>query len=143
LTIDRTKLLISPRLVEVGEVQIERGQTVAHLGNWQLKLAEGTNQKPVDDSHVAMLDIATLQFPLRWRCWQAGDVFYPLGMKGRKKVSDLLIDAKVSMVDKASVTVLTSGEAIVWVAGYRLDERYKLTEQTKEVLILTLSPYFT
>lgn len=143
MIVDRSKLLISPHVDELGMVLVEKEQSDAFLGNWHLKLVVTAKQAPVNDPNVAMLDFSTLQFPLIWRRWQAGDTFYPLGMKGRKKVSDLLIDAKVSLMDKAKVTVLTSGEEIIWVVGHRLDDRYKLTVQTKEVLILTLSPYFT
>lgn len=143
MIVDRSKLLISKQVDELEAVLIEKGQSDAFLGNWHLKISAGAKQAPINDFNVAMLDFARLQFPLKWRQWQAGDTFYPLGMKGSKKVSDLLIDNKVSLVDKAKVTVLTSGEEIIWVVGHRLDERFKLNESTKEVLILTLSPYFT
>ncbi|GCC51734.1 tRNA lysidine(34) synthetase TilS [Chryseotalea sanaruensis] len=143
MIVDRSKLLISKQVDELDAVLIERDQTDAFLGNWHLKIRVGTKQVPINDLNVAMLDFARLQFPLKWRQWQAGDTFYPLGMKGSKKVSDLLIDNKVSLVDKTKVTVLTSGEEIIWVVGHRLDERFKLSENTKETLILTLNPYFT
>lgn len=143
LIVDRTKLLIAQHADILSPITIEKGQTDAFLGNWHLSIAIAESQQPVNDQNVAMLDLSRLQFPLIWRQWQAGDVFQPLGMKGHKKISDLLIDAKVAMPDKAKVTVISSGEEIVWVAGHRLDERFKLAENTKEVLILTLRPYFT
>jgi tRNA(Ile)-lysidine synthase len=142
LTIDRTSLIINPKMTEIGEVLIESGDTDVYLGNWHLKLEVSKHQKPVNDPNVAMLDISTLQFPLHWRRWQAGDAFYPLGMKGKKKVSDLLIDSKLSLAEKANVTVLLSRDAIVWVAGHRIDDRHKLTDHTQSVLKLTLLPYF-
>ncbi len=143
LIIDRTKIFIAQHADLISPVLIEKGQTDAFFGNWHLTIAVGKKQPPVSDPYVAMVDLSQLRFPLIWRQWQAGDVFHPLGMKGRKKISDLLIDAKVAMPDKAKVTVISAGEEIVWVAGHRLDERFKLAENTKEVLILTLRPYFT
>ncbi|MCT4696959.1 MAG: tRNA lysidine(34) synthetase TilS [Candidatus Cardinium sp.] len=82
---------------------------------------------------IAALDYHKLQFPLMVRPWQAGDWFYPLGMQGGKKVSDLLIDLKIPMVIKAQVLVITSSEQIVWVVGHRIDERFKVQRDTKMV----------
>ncbi len=83
--------------------------------------------------HVAALDADRLRFPLQLRPWKAGDWFYPLGMEHRKKLSDFLIDRKVPRRRKASVYVLTSEENIVWVVGWRIDHRYRVTEQTQKV----------
>src|SRR5690606_3171865 len=91
---------------------------------------------------VALLDAEMLSFPLQWRQWQDGDSFLPLGMRNRKKVSDLLIDEKVNRADKSRVTVLLSGGEIVWVVGHRIDDRFKLTGKTRHVVRLTVSPYF-
>ena len=52
-------------------------------------------------------------------------------MKGRKKISDFFIDNKVSMLDKENAWVLTSNENIIWIVGYRIDERFKISEKTK------------
>ena len=83
--------------------------------------------------HVAALDADQLRFPLQLRPWQAGDWFYPLGMEHRKKLSDFLIDQKVPRHRKASVYVLTSEENIVWVVGWRIDHRSRVTDQTQKV----------
>jgi tRNA(Ile)-lysidine synthase len=83
--------------------------------------------------HRAALDADQLRFPLELRPWQAGDWFYPLGMEHRKKLSDFLIDQKVPRHRKASVYVLTSEENIVWVVGWRIDHRFRVTDQTQKV----------
>ena len=85
------------------------------------------------DSSMAALDAQKLQFPLTMRLWQSGDKFIPLGMTGFKKVSDLLIDAKVPLWEKERQMVLCSGNDIVWVVGRRIDERYKVGPATQQI----------
>lgn len=80
-----------------------------------------------------------LQFPLTIRRWEEGDYFYPLGMKGRKKLSKYFKDEKLSLVEKENVWVLCSNGDIVWVMGYRADERFKVTTTSKEMTRFTLS----
>ena len=84
--------------------------------------------------NVALLDADKLQFPLKVRRWREGDWFIPLGMSGRKKLSDYLIDKKVSLVEKSHQFVLLSGDDIVWVIGRRLDDRFCITKKTENVL---------
>ncbi|MGI2298401.1 tRNA lysidine(34) synthetase TilS [Candidatus Cardinium hertigii] len=86
---------------------------------------------------TAALDYDKLQFPLIMRPWQSGDFFYPLGMKGRKKISDLLIDLKIPIPIKERVCVILSKDEIVWVIGHRIDERFKVNETTKMVYEIT------
>ena len=76
----------------------------------------------------AALDLALLQFPLEIRPWQEGDTFRPIGMKGRKLISDLLIDLKVPLSDKPKVHVLLSNDEIAWVIGFRISEKFKVSE---------------
>lgn len=87
--------------------------------------------------HIALLDLDTLSEPLVLRKWREGDRFIPLGMTEEKKVSDFLIDNKVSMAEKRRQFVLTSGERIVWLVGRRIDNRHKITSSTENVLRLT------
>ena len=84
--------------------------------------------------NVALLDADKLKFPLKVRRWQDGDWFVPFGMSGRKKLSDYLIDKKVSMAEKSRQFVLVSGDDIVWVIGRRLDDRFAITRRTENVL---------
>ncbi len=95
------------------------------------------------DQNMAFLDFEKLQFPLELRAWQAGDVFYPLGLGHRKKVSDLLIDLKIPLSLKEQVAVLCSAGEIIWVVGYRLDDRFKITKETKQVWVLEKIPKAT
>ncbi len=80
------------------------------------------------------VDYDKIAFPLMLRTWQEGDWFIPLGMKGRKKISDFLIDKKISMNLKKIIFLLTSQDNVLWVVGHRADDRFKITNATKRVL---------
>lgn len=91
------------------------------------------------DRNFAALDLGKLKFPLLLRSWQAGDLFVPYGMKGRKKkLSDFLTDEKMSLDKKRQIKVLLSGNEIVWVVGKRIDERYAVSPGTINVFLLQL-----
>ncbi len=92
------------------------------------------------ERNVAHLDLKTLAFPLTWRTWKDGDYFFPLGMSGRKKVSDFLVDQKTPLHRKAAVTVVESAGKIVWVVGMRISEHAKITGSTTEILVITHQP---
>ena len=106
-------------------------------GNYQLGLNKMEVEVPVlpqivNEATVANLDVEKLAPTLTWRVWQPGDSFFPLGMNQPKKVSDFLIDEKVPVNLKNRVTVLESNGEIVWVVGYRIDNRFKLTKITRQ-----------
>ncbi|GAB4162183.1 MAG: tRNA lysidine(34) synthetase TilS [Winogradskyella sp.] len=84
------------------------------------------------------VDKEKLKYPLELRPWQTGDVFHPIGMKGKKKVSKYLKDEKLTPIEKENTWVLTSGNTIVWVVGRRADERFKVTDQTNQTLKIEL-----
>lgn len=92
---------------------------------------------PTTSPEKIALDFDKLVFPLKIRKWENGDRFYPLGMSKPKKVSDFLIDSKVSIPDKNHIYVLVSGNEIAWLIGYRPDERFKVTEGTKKIYLCT------
>ena len=85
---------------------------------------------------VAMIDFNKLSFPLTLRKWKKGDLFIPLGMQGHKKISDFMVDEKLSILEKENIWVLCSNDDIVWVVGHRLDDRYKLVAQTEKVYLV-------
>lgn len=88
----------------------------------------------------AYFDAAKINFPLQLRKWKQGDWFVPFGMKGRKKLSDFFIDNKFSLDKKEETFVLLSGDEIIWIVGYRTDDRYKITEETTRVLQMHFNP---
>ena len=83
---------------------------------------------------VAQLDFDTLKFPLTLRHWRHGDRFHPLGMKGSKLLSDFFVDQKFTEYQKQNVWLLVSADGVIlWVVGYRMDDRFKIVNNTKTV----------
>lgn len=89
------------------------------------------------DSSIALLDSDKLQFPLLIRRWKQGDSFVPLGMMGKKKLSDFFKDSKFTLSQKEQTWVLCSNNKIIWIIGHRIDNRFKVTEETKNILQLS------
>jgi tRNA(Ile)-lysidine synthase len=88
------------------------------------------------DRNTACLDLDQIQFPLTIRHWLHGDYFFPLGMEQNKKLSDFFVDEKVPVPHKDQVWILATGRKIVWIMGYRIDHRFRITDQTRRVLLL-------
>jgi tRNA(Ile)-lysidine synthase len=88
------------------------------------------------DENLAQLDFDKLCFPLKLRKWIQGDTFVPLGMKGKKLVSDFFIDEKYSFFDKQKTWLLISGNEIVWIVGHRISNSFKITDKTTMALII-------
>jgi tRNA(Ile)-lysidine synthase len=87
---------------------------------------------------TACTDLALIDFPVTVRHWEPGDRFVPLGMSHSKKISDFLIDLKIPVTDKEKVLLLLSGDRIIWVMGHRIDDRFKVTDRTERILIMTI-----
>ncbi len=139
--IDRGDIVVAPIAEDDPcACQVEHGAVRSYCGNAVLYY-EYADIDTVETfgvpENMALVDADKLQFPLTLRRWQEGDWFVPFGMTGRKKVSDFLVDAKVSAAEKQRQFVLVSGDDIVWLAGRRIDDRYRLTDTTENVLRIT------
>ncbi|PSR01867.1 MAG: tRNA lysidine(34) synthetase TilS [Bacteroidetes bacterium SW_11_45_7] len=139
---DRTFLVISPKgEKEAGPFAIPLNRKQLTLTNEQFHFQKGPSHKIKikSDPGIGFIDFDQLSFPLILRRWQEGDYFYPLvnESKGdkpkKKKLKRFFTDQKLSIPEKENVWLLTSGKQIVWVVGYRLDNRFKVTSHTKTI----------
>ncbi|MDI9320668.1 MAG: tRNA lysidine(34) synthetase TilS [Phycisphaerales bacterium] len=103
-------------------------------GQFNFNIVEPT--KHLDESKfTAYLNLDTLKLPLIVRRWRIGDYFYPLGMgMKKKKISRFLIDQKVPIHEKEKVWIIESQQKIAWLAAMRIDERFKIKNDTKKLL---------
>ncbi|HEY8510929.1 MAG TPA: tRNA lysidine(34) synthetase TilS [Cyclobacteriaceae bacterium] len=140
VTVGRDELIVgAPPSENEVQTSIPEGAREAHLAGQSLTLdVQDVGRDVQSRPSVAMIDLDKITFPLVWRRWREGDRFVPLGMKRHKKVSDFLVDEKVSRPAKQGVTVVESGGEIVWIVGYRISDNVKVTEQTRRVLVLRL-----
>jgi tRNA(Ile)-lysidine synthase len=137
LVSDRDHLIIIPRekavnhaVYPVFDIDID----IAFPVHLSFEILEKIPVKYDDPADIAYLDLDKLVFPMQIRRWKRGDSFFPLGMKQRKKLSDFFTDMKFSRIDKENQWLLCSGDDIVWVIGQRIDNRYKITEETVKII---------
>lgn len=136
LLIDRKKIILKKHDGFKNEIYFIEKNTcnIQHPINMDFFLSE--NMDIAKEDNLANIDFDLLEFPLILRRWINGDRFIPLGMKNFKKLSDFFIDKKLTLFDKNEAWVLCSANKdIVWVIGYRIDNRYKLTKKTKKVYL--------
>lgn len=133
---DRGQYIIRPKSQETPNLvyEIGRGETALQQPI-PLRLALKTEWTLNKSEKTAQLDASKLTYPLQLRKWQQGDYFHPLGMKGKKKLlSDFFIDKKLSRFEKEKLWLLCSNKKIVWVMGLRIDEGFKITKASKQIL---------
>ena len=121
-------------------ITVREGQQRAYCGNsvlyFELCDVDNLTTYNVADN-VALIDADKLTYPLTLRRWMEGDSFTPFGMAGSKKVSDFLIDAKVSMAEKGRQFVLLSEGKIAWLVGRRIGDEFRITDKTERVIRIT------
>lgn len=137
---NRNWLIITPKKFEESKtIVIDSLDTEIPFENGTLWLRIETGSKlPSGASTVAQLDATNIRLPLLLRKWKTGDYFYPLGMKKKKKLSRFFIDQKLSIADKERVWVVEMQKKIIWVVGLRIDDRFKVQNESKNTLIITL-----
>lgn len=134
-------LIIAPVIAsEASNVIIESTDKEIQFALGKLNIEETSNLKPQTLNNIAILDSKNISFPLLLRKWKTGDYFYPLGMKKKKKIARFLIDQKLSKTEKENAWVIESEQRIIWVVGHRIDDRFKITDNTNALLRLTLTP---
>jgi tRNA(Ile)-lysidine synthase len=126
LLVDRDFLIIQPRseesnpVVEIDSVEALRHYFIVEECEYQRDMAFEKNPD------ILYVPKEKLTFPLQIRSWQPGDYFYPLGAKGRQKLSDFFTDHKIDRFAKEKIRLLCAGNQIIWIVGWRSDERFKV-----------------
>jgi tRNA(Ile)-lysidine synthase len=143
---NRNWLIISPLQIQqsyISVIEKDTTQVLFEQGILRLhkKKAIINSGKPVFSTSpgIATFDLKDIRFPLLLRRWKTGDYFYPLGMAKKKKLSRFFIDQKLSLADKEKVWVLEMNKKIIWVVNYRIDDRFKITDSTKEIIQVTFN----
>ncbi|MDB5121569.1 MAG: tilS [Sphingobacteriales bacterium] len=139
ILLDRDKLILSKKIAfDSTETAIhQEDKEVVWYNktyyNWTISASVLQLQRTAT---IAQLDAEKLVFPLNIRTWKAGDYFYPLGMGGKKKLSDFFTELKIPLNHKQNIGILVNGNGdILYVDCYRIDDRYKVTTETKKVYI--------
>jgi tRNA(Ile)-lysidine synthase len=134
---DRELLLVEPKVEQkVEEYWISETET-------ELKFPLNLRFTEVDsfsetNSNAIFVDVDTLKFPLLLRKWQKGDYFYPFGMNGTKKLSKFFKDEKFSLIEKENQWLLCADDQIIWIIGKRMDNRFKISENTQTIIKIEL-----
>ena len=138
LAVDRTFLIIKKKTNEINttEFKINSISDTTHLPI-KLVLEEIKQTSFTNNKNELFISVTDHFFPLTLRKWKTGDKFQPFGMNGFKKLSDYFKDQKLSKFDKEAVWILESNQQIICIVGYRMDNRFKVTNESNQILKLT------
>jgi len=141
LILDRDKVILVKKTERHQQnLLIQPTDHTVNYHNYKLTLLHDDSPLIIKDNPMAVaIDADLLIYPLLLRAWEQSDTFYPLGMKTRKKLSDFFINQKIPLHVKNEIPLLVNGNnEIIWIGGYRPDERYKVNKNTKKVTIFEL-----
>ena len=135
---NRSWLIIAPlEHAAVSHIIIDENQEDIDFPDGKLrikKIARTDFDSRIGDLNTAFLDEDKIRFPLILRKWKAGDYFYPLGMKKKKKLARFFIDQKLSKTAKEKIWVLVMDSQIIWAVGQRIDNRFCIQPSTSRIL---------
>lgn len=136
---DRDRLLVEPTIMAFTPIRIPEEGTYVLPDDRRLNVRR-SNPFVSKDSHEATLDARQVRFPLTVRRVEEGDWMIPYGMTGRKLLSDLMTDLKMSLFDRRRQLVVVDAQgAVVWAIGLRTDHRCRVTDATKEVIAIKIN----
>lgn len=135
---DRTSLLLT-------EISKSSNNSIYQINSSENKITQPisitfsiSNKEEVTNKQTIFVDKELLKYPLTVRKWKDGDYICPTGMKGRKKLSQLFKDQKLSLLEKEDIWILSNADdAIIWVIGLRQDRRFAITKNTQNILKIT------
>ena len=136
---DRGRLLVEPTIMAFTPIRIPEEGTYVLPDDRRLNVRR-SNPFVSKDSHEATLDARQVRFPLTVRRVEEGDWMIPYGMTGRKLLSDLMTDLKMSLFDRRRQLVVVDAQgAVVWAIGLRTDHRCRVTDATQEVIAIKIN----
>lgn len=138
---DRQFLIVTALATEKTDlIQIHTLPQTIVVDGYKFIFREENKSKHIDTSEqTAVADLKQITFPIQLRRWRTGDYFYPLGMgMKKKKISRFLIDKKIPIHQKEQLWIIENQKRILWLAGMRLDERFKVTDSTEKVLVIEM-----
>lgn len=137
LVIDRTSIYVRANnpSYELEEYIITNNEETSHLPI-KLTIKKTTTANISNNKNSICIPYIKTTFPLVLRKWKQGDSFKPFGMKGNKKLSDFFKDEKLNQFEKENCWLLCNSEHIIWVVGYRMDERCRITNEHSEFLTI-------
>ncbi len=139
LVVDRKHLVVEPIAEPMKSIKMPECGTYRYDESAAYKLDIADNVEISKSADVATVDADKVNFPLTLRPVSTGDRFVPFGMKGSKLVSDYLTNQKVSILDKRRQLVLVDASgAIIWLVGRRTDNRFRIDNDTKQTLRITI-----
>jgi tRNA(Ile)-lysidine synthase len=133
--------ITTERHISVGAHELGPEDEIS-LSEVEMKITSSIESAPGeggDNKYIVLVDAENLEFPLSVGPREEGDFFYPIGFGKRKKLQDFFVDEKISRYKRDEVPIVKSGNDIIWVAGLRADHRYRVTENTKNVLRLKIT----
>lgn len=137
LVVNRDEYLIQPHREEVAEEEVFQDLEALRCRFRVESATWGPDSRFSPDNNTLYVPVEKLEFPLVLRPWRDGDVFHPLGARGRQKVSDFFTDHKIDRFAKQRVQLLCHGEDILWIVGLRSSEKFKIDSQTTQYYIIT------
>lgn len=142
LVVDRTDIIVKKKISEIliNEFHINSLTETNHLP-FTLILEEINKVEFTQNKNEIVVKVTDNIFPLTLRKWRIGDKFKPFGITGFKKISDYFKDQKLTKFEKEDAWILESNAQIIWVVGYRMDDRFKVTDESTKILRITANFY--
>jgi len=124
---DRNHLIIRKKKKITAEFLLIKNEKDAVKYGFRITSHKNFNSDNIEkNTSVIYVDFHKIEFPLKLRYWQKGDYFYPFGMNRKKKLSDFFNDLKLDIFTKKEIPILCYKDDIIWVVGYRADNRYRV-----------------
>lgn len=136
LYIERNEMIIDFSLLKMDEISfhITDNEVINYFADFDIQLKSIQDFILNKDKSIACLDAELVGPKLTLRHWQPGDSFIPLGMSGRMKLSDYMVNHKFTRYKKSKTMVLLAGTEICWIVGERISELFKITSATTKVI---------